>query len=41
MKKYAIPAALLLLGNELVSLFALCVISVIFLTELLKGAAQL
>ena len=39
MKKYAIPALFLLLGNEVISLAALAVIGFIFVAELLKEAA--
>lgn len=37
MKKYAIPALLLLLGNEIISLAALSVICMMFITDLVKG----
>lgn len=38
MKKYAIPACFMLLGNEVISLMALTVIACIFVVELMKGA---
>jgi hypothetical protein len=37
MKKYAIPALLLLLGNEIISLAALTVICMMFIADLVKG----
>lgn len=37
MKKYAIPAALLLLGNEIISLAALTVMVFMFIVDLVKG----
>lgn len=38
MKKYAIPAALLLLGNEILSLAMLTVIVFMFIVDVMKGA---
>ena len=38
MKKYAIPACLLLLCNEVISLAALTVIVFMFIFDLMKGA---
>ena len=37
MKKYAIPALLLLHGNEIISLAALSVICMMFIADLVKG----
>jgi hypothetical protein len=37
MKKYAIPAMLLLLSNEIISLAALSVICMMFFADLVKG----
>lgn len=38
MKKYAIPAALLLLGNEIISLAMLTVMVFMAIADLMKGA---
>ena len=38
MKKYAIPAALLFLGNEILSLAVLVVMGLMLLADLMKGA---
>lgn len=38
MRKFAIPALFLLLGNEIISLAALSVMAVMFLAEIVKGA---
>lgn len=35
--KYAIPALLLLLGNEILSLAALSVLGLMFIADLVKG----
>ena len=40
MKKILIPAALLLIGNEIISLAALCVLSGIAVAALFKCAAE-
>lgn len=37
MKKYAIPALLLLLCNEIISLAALTVMAFMFIVDLVKG----
>lgn len=37
MKKYAIPALLLLVGNEILSLEALTVLGIMILADLIKG----
>lgn len=37
MKKYAIPAMLLLLGNEILSLAMLTVMGFMFIADLVKG----
>lgn len=38
--KYVIPAALLLLGNEILSLIALCVIGAFIVADLFKAAIE-
>lgn len=38
MKKYAIPATLLLLGNEIISLAMLTVMVFMFIADVMKGA---
>ena len=41
MKKYAIPAMLLLLGNEILSLAMLSVICMMFIADLVKGGSTI